>query len=271
MPTLAAENRGKIEIYYEEEGSGEPLVMIGGFTATVEVWGKLRPLLAERYRVIMPDNRGSGRSKVTGDDGSRAPKRFAGDLFALLNGLGIERAHILGGSMGGMIAQEFALAHEERTRSLVIACSHFGGADKVSAEPGVRETRLKGGVPGASEADKRAALETIFHPDTIDNRPEVVTFYDKNKQAFPHSKEELEARTEGMAAFDVSGRLHTVKTPTLVIAGEGDVLVPAENSRLIAGRIPGAELAVVAGAGHHFYSEQPEESARIILDFLSKH
>jgi len=170
-----------------------------------------------------------------------------------------------------MIAQEFALAHGERTRSLVVACSHFGGADKVSAAPGVRETRLRGGVPDATEAEKRAALETIFHPDTIDNRPEVVAFYDKNKQAFPHGKEELEARTAGMAAFDASGRLRTLKIPALVIAGESDALVPTENSPLIAERVPGAELAIVAGAGHHFYSEQPEESARIILGFLSKH
>lgn len=271
MPTLATENRGKIEIFYEEEGSGEPLVLIGGFTATIEVWGKLRPILAEKHRVIMADNRGSGRTKVIDDDGDRAPKRFAGDVFALLNGLGIERAHILGGSMGGMIAQEFVLAHEERTRSLVIACSSFGGADRVNAAPGVRETRLQGGVPGASEADKRAALETIFHPDTIDNRPEVVTFYGKNKQVFPHSKAELEARTAGMAAFDVSGRVSSLRVPVLVIAGDSDVLVPTENSRLIAERVPGAELAIVENAGHHFYSEQPEESARIILEFLSKH
>ncbi|MEE9240374.1 MAG: alpha/beta hydrolase, partial [bacterium] len=264
MPTLAAENRGKIEIYYEEEGSGEPLVLIGGFTATVEVWGRLRPLLAEKFRVIMPDNRGSGRTKVIGGDGDRAPGRFAGDVFALLGGLGIGRAHILGGSMGGMIAQEFALEHPERTRSLVIACSHFGGADKVSAAPGVREKRLRGGVPGATEAEKRAALETIFHPDTIDNRPEVVEFYDRNKQAFPHGREELEARTEGMAGFDASRRLPSLSVPALVIAGESDVLVPTENSRLIAERIPGAELAIVEGAGHHFYSERPEESARII-------
>ncbi len=114
-------------------------------------------------------------------------------------------------------------------------------------------------------------LETIFHPDTIDNRPEVVAFYDKNKQAFPHSKEELEARTAGMAAFDASGRIGSLRVPVLVTAGESDVLVPTENSRLIAERIPGAELAIVENAGHHFYSEQPEESACVILEFLSKH
>ena len=99
----------------------------------------------------------------------------------------------------------------------------------------------------------------------------MVEFYDRNKQAFPHGREELEARTEGMAGFDASGRLPALSVPTLVIAGESDVLVPTENSRLIAERIPGAELAIVEGAGHHFYSERPEESARIILEFLSRH
>lgn len=271
MPTILAEDRDRIEIYYEEEGIGDPLVLIGGFTATVEVWGRLRHLLAEKYRVIMADNRGSGRTKLMDDDGDRAPRRFAEDVTSLLDGLEIDRAHILGGSMGGMIAREFALAHEDRTRSLVIACSSFGGPERVNPEPRTRETRLRGGIPGASEAEKRAALETIFHPDTIDHYPEVVAFYDKNKELFPHSQAELEARTAGMAAFDVSGRIGSLRVPVLVIAGSHDRLVPTKNSRLIAERIPGAELAIVENAGHHFYSERPEESARIILEFLSRH
>ena len=271
MSTLSAESGGKIEIYYEEEGSGGSLVMVGGFTSTVEVWGKLRPLLAEKHRVVMADNRGSGRTRVLEDDGDRAPGRFAMDLLALMDGLGIERAHILGASMGGMIAQEFALRHPARTRSLTIAGSHFGGADKVDAAPGLREIRRRGGSPGATDEERRAALETIFHPDIIRDRPEIVEFYDRNKRAFPHSKEELEARTRGIEAFDLSGRVGSLEMPVLVIAGSHDVLVPTENSRLLAGRIPGAELFIVEGTGHHFYSERPEASARAILDFLSKH
>lgn len=271
MPTLPADSRGKIEIYYEEEGGGDPFVMIGGFTATVEVWGKLRPLLAGKLRLIMPDNRGSGRTRLEGDDGDRRMSRFAGDVLALLDGLGLDRAHIFGGSMGGMIAQEFAHRHPGRMRSLILACTNFGGGDRVMPSPGIRETRKLGGVPGATEEERIAALETIFHPETIRERPEVVEFYDANKRAHPHSKEELDARTEGMAAFDMSEKIRNFRVPALVIAGSHDRLVPTENARLIAGRLPGAELVIIEGAGHHFYSERPEESANAILEFLQKH
>lgn len=268
MPTLRAPDA---DIYYEEEGSGVPLVMVGGFTATVEVWGRLRGLLAARHRVVMFDNRGSGRTKVENDDGDRRPARLAGDVFALAEGLGLGRFHLMGGSFGGMIAQEAALARPERVRSLIVACSHFGGKERAEPAPGVRETRVRGGVKEATEAERRAALETIFHPDTVRSRPEVVRHYDENKRLFPHSKEELARRTEGMARFDASGRLPGLKVPALVIHGSHDRLVPTANARLIAGRIPGAELVIVEGAGHHFYSERPEASAEAVLGFLERH
>ena len=271
MATLEIESRGKVEVYYEEEGAGEPLVMVGGLTATVEVWGKLRPLLAAQYRLVMPDNRGTGRTKVYADDGDRAPARMAEDLLGLVDGLGLDSFHLMGGSYGGTIALSFAVQHPQRLKSLIVACSHFGGDDKVASAPGVRETRARGGAPEATEAERRAALETIFHPETIDERPEVVDFYDGFKRRFPISKEEIARRNKGMAEFDVSERIKSLNLPTLVISGEADVLVPTENSRRMAGRIPGAELVVVENTGHHFYSERPEASAAAILSFLARH
>lgn len=271
MPTLNLQNNGDIEIYYEEEGKGIPLVMIGGLTATVEVWGELRNLLAAKYRLIMPDNRGSGRTRIPQDDGDRSPKRLAGDVLAMTHALKLEKFHLLGGSFGGTIAQEFALAHPDRLRSLVIACSHFGGKERVKPPAGLREVRVRGAAPDATEKERQAALETIFHPDTIKSHPEVVHHYDENKRRFPHSKEELTLRDKGIASFDASERLRSLKVPTLVIHGSHDVLVPTENASLLADRIPGAELVIVQGAGHHFYSEQPETSAQAILAFLARH
>ncbi len=271
MATLGIESRGKVKVYYEEEGAGEPLVMVGGLTATVEVWGKLRGLLAARCRLVMPDNRGTGRTKAHQDDGDRAPARMAEDLLGLVDGLGLDSFHLMGGSYGGTIALSFAVKHLQRIKSLIVACSHFGGVDKVASAPGVRETRARGGAPDASDEERRAALETLFHPHTIDERPEVVAFYDGFKRRFPISKEEIERRNKGMAEFDVSEEIETLRVPTLVISGEADVLVPTENSRRMAGRIPGAELVIVENTGHHFYSEQPEASAEAILAFLARH
>lgn len=271
MPMLGVQNEGRMEIYYEEEGTGVPLMMVGGLTATVEVWGDLRKLLAARYRLILFDNRGSGRTRVAEDDGDRSPRRLAGDVLALADGLKLDRFHLLGGSYGGMIAQEFALSHPERLRSLVIACSHFGGKDKVTSSAGTMEIRVRGAAPDATEQERQAALETIFHPETVRLRPEVVRRYDENKRRFPHSKEEIARREKGIAAFDASERLRSLQVPTLVIHGSHDVLVPTGNAPLLAQRIPGAELVIVEGAGHHFYSEQPEASAKAILGFLARH
>jgi 3-oxoadipate enol-lactonase len=271
MAMFAAQNDGKIEIYYEEEGTGVPLFMVGGLTATVEVWGDLRRLLAARYRLIMPDNRGSGRTRLPQDNGDRTPRRLAGDVLALADGLKLDRFHLLGGSFGGMIAQEFALSHPERLRSLIIACSHFGGKDKVLSSAGTMEIRVRGAAPDATEQERQAALETIFHPETVRSRPEVVRRYDENKRRFPHSKEEIARRQKGIAAFDSSERLRGLRVPTLVIHGSHDVLVPTANAPLLAQRIPEAELVIVEGAGHHFYSEQPEPSAKAILEFLARH
>ncbi|MED5578604.1 MAG: alpha/beta hydrolase [Nitrospinota bacterium] len=270
MPFLKCDET-ELEIYYEEEGEGETLVMVGGFTATVEVWGRLRPLLSKKYRLIMADNRGSGRTKILNEDEIRSPAKLSMDVLSLVNGLNIKKFHIFGGSMGGMICQEFATKNQERLKSLIIACSQFGGKDAIKPNPGVRETRAKGGVPTATPAERRAALETLFHPNTIDNRPEVVKFYDDNKRKFPHSKEELERRIKGMDECDVSEEIRNLKVPTLVICGSNDVLVPTENSRLITERIAGSELSIIEESGHHFYSEQPEKSSKIILEFLSKH
>ncbi len=270
MATLLIESRGKLDVYYEEEGTGEPLVMVGGLTATVEVWGKLRGLLAAHCRLIMPDNRGTGRTKAYADDGDRAPARMAEDLLGLVEGLGLDSFHLMGGSYGGMIALSFAVKHPGRLRSLIVACSHFGGSEKVTSAPGVRETRARGGTPDATEVERRAALETLFHPETIDESPEVVAFYDGFKRRFPIGKEEIERRSQGVAEFDVSEEIRNLRVPTLVISGEADVLVPTENSRLMASRIPGAELVIIENTGHHFYSERPEASAKRILAFLSR-
>ena len=264
-------NETELEIYYEEEGEGETLVMVGGFTATIEVWGRLRPLLSKKYRLIMADNRGSGRTKILNEDGIRTPAKLALDVLSLVDSLKIEQFHIFGGSMGGMICQEFAVRNQERLKSLIIACSQFGGKDAIKPNPGIRETRAKGGIPTATPEERRAALETLFHPNTIDNRPEVVKFYDENKRKFPHSREELDRRTKGMNDCDVSEEIRNLKIPTLVICGSNDVLVPTENSKLIAERIPGSELSIIEQSGHHFYSEQPELSSEIMLGFLAKH
>lgn len=270
MPTLRAENDGAIEIHYEEWGPGagaaETVVLVGGLTSTVETWGQQVPALSPSYRVIAFDNRGSGRTRVVADDGVRSPARLAGDVLALLDGLGLERIHLVGASMGGMIVQELALTHPERLRSLVIACSTCGGPHAFRASDAVMQKMLRGAGGESAET-----LDVVAQPAFFEARRERLDFYLESKRRWPHPPEEIARRAAGIAAFDTWERLPELSVPTLVICGTDDVLVPPENSRLLAERIPGAELVEIEDTAHIFFIEEPEATNRALLAFLGRH
>ena len=267
MPYIETPNaETPLEMYYEEEGSGDPVVLIGGLTSTVETWGLQRPKLAERFRVLMPDNRGSGRTRVPNDDGIRTIEGFAADVLGFLDGLNLEHVHLVGASLGGIIVQAFALAHPERLRSLVLACTTFGGPQAVAADPAVTAKLL-----ASTGVNSGASTEVVAHPETPVQRPEAIEFYLASKAAQPHSAEEVAARAKAVAAFDVADRVQEIRTPTLVITGRQDVLIPPENSRMLAERIPDSELAEIDQAGHIFFCEQPEATNKVLLDFMTRH
>lgn len=266
MPYLTANNHGPIEIYYEEEGSGEPVVLIGGLTSTIETWGMQRGSLAQQYRVILPDNRGSGRTRVPNDDGDRAVARFADDVLALLDGLDLERVHLVGASMGGMIVQTFALAYPERLHSLVLACTTFGGPQSVSADESNMRKLL-----GSTDGQAEASIEVVAHPESPTRRPECVEFYLAGKRAQPHSAEEVLRRVTALAAFDVADRVCEIEAPTLVLTGLQDILIPVANAKMLAERIPNAELVEIDEGGHIFFCEQPKATNAALLEFFSRH
>jgi pimeloyl-ACP methyl ester carboxylesterase len=268
---LHAENAGKIAIHWESEGTGDPVVLVGGLTSTVETWALQVAGLATRHRVVTFDNRGSGRTAVPDDDGVRTTERFAHDVLALLDGLGLERVHLAGASMGGMIVQEFALRWPERLRSLAILCSTSGGPNAVPAAPEVLRTMIVGSVPDAAPDAARAALGILFHASSFEERAERVAFYVETRRLRPHAGAELARRATGLASHDTFARLPGLAVPTLVLSGSHDQLIPTENARRLAGRIPGAELALVEPGGHVFFVEQPAAVNRALLEFFAKH
>lgn len=271
MPSVRVESAGPLEIHFHEEGRGEPVVLIGGLTSTVETWGLQIPALVRGgYRVIAPDNRGSGRTKVLQEDRVRTPQRFAADVHALLDALGLARVHLLGASMGGMIAQAFALAHPERLLSLTLACTTCGGPNAVTAAPEVVQALVRGSSPQATEEERRAGLAVVLHPESFEKRAAGVAFYEETKRAWPHSAEEVGLRVLGVAGFDAWARLPEISAPTLVLTGDSDVLIPPENARILAQHIPGARLVVIEEAGHVFFCEQPEATNRALLAFLAE-
>lgn len=263
MPYLDDSGASGVHTWYEQQGAGEPVVLIGGLSSTVETWGRLADLLAERYRVVRPDNRGSGRSRLDPDSGDRSMQAFAADLLRLLDGLGLERVHLVGASMGGMIVQQFAVTWPERLLSLTVACSHCGGADAVAA-PEETVRKLVAASSGGGEAVRRG-LEVVAHPESFTLRREALDYYQWTKETWPHSPQEIQRRMAAVAQYDVSEAIRSIRVPTLVITGAQDILVPVENSRRIAERIPGARLALIEGGAHIFFLEQADAMARELI------
>src|ERR1044072_1495615 len=143
------ENEG-VRIYWTEQGKGEPLLMIMGLGYSHDMWNRAAPVLAERYRIIMFDNRGVGRSDVP--PGPYPIATMAADARAVLDGAGIDRAHVFGVSMGGMIAQEFALNYPERVGALVLGCTACGGPQATPAGPEVLVALLARATMPAEDA-----------------------------------------------------------------------------------------------------------------------
>ena len=264
MPYLDDSRATKVQTYYEEQGSGEPVVLIGGLSSTIETWGRVADLLSERYRVIRPDNRGSGRTKLPADDHDRSMQAFAGDVLGLIDGLGLDRVHLVGASMGGMIVQQFAVTWPERLLSLTIACSHCGGTTAVAASEDTVRKLVAASSGGSSEA-VRAGLEVVAHPESFTLRRDALDYYSWTKETWPHPAEEIQRRIAAIAQYDVSEAIRTLRVPTLVITGAQDILMPVENSRRIAERIPGSRLALVEGGAHIFFLEQADEMARELI------
>lgn len=252
-------------LYYETHGGGEPLVLIPGFGNGLWIWHKQVPCFADHAQVIVFDPRGVARSEQA--DAPLSIKTIADDVAALLEHLRLERAHILGASFGGFVAQEFALSYPEMTRSLVLACTSYGGAGHIpptaetlaalastkglNTEERVRENLLYAFSPGYVEREP-AEVERVIHLRAQNPVPEYI--YLRQLQA--------------AVGFDAAARVAEIKAPTLVITGDADRIVPPENSRNLAGRIPRAVLRVVPGGSHTFFIERADEFNRAVLDFI---
>jgi 3-oxoadipate enol-lactonase len=255
------ENQGA-KIYWDEQGQGEPILLIMGLGWPATMWHRTRPALNARYRTIAFDNRGAGRSDVP--SGPYPIATMAADAAAVLDAAGVASAHLLGASMGGMIAQEFTLRYPERVRSLVLACTACGGPYAPQADPEVFQVLFNREGTPAERAE--AVVPFVYHPSTPRERiDEDLAVLGKN-YATP---EGYMAQLQGVLAWESYSRLPQIQARTLVIHGANDRLVPAANSDLIAGRIAGAQVVKLPNASHIFMTDQPEASRESFLQFLA--
>jgi pimeloyl-ACP methyl ester carboxylesterase len=266
MPKIKANN---IEIYYEVHGAGEPLVLISGIGYSLWQWHKMVPYLAEHFQVITFDNRGVGQSDKPA--GPYTAQMLAADMAGLLDELGIEKAVIMGHSMGGFIAQAMALDFPEKIGKLILCSTNFGGPNHIPITPeamavlsdttSIPLTRFTNGLkvstaPGWADANPGVVKEWITW--RIANPLDVAAYQAQMAIGLGLIPEE--------AAFEK--KLSRISVPTLILFGEHDKVVPPENAELIQKQIRGSQVAIIPDAGHFFPIEAPEAASQIVIDFI---
>jgi len=257
MPTVHVNG---IDLYYEQHGAGSDVLLIMGLGAHAGDWARQVPALARHFRVTVFDNRGCGRSSAP--DEPYSIRQMADDAVALMDALDMARAHVVGSSMGGEIAQELAISYPERVDRLVLIATSAGGYWARIIPADRRAVGLPRIVPGLRELARqlRRRLQAVgarrAGPAWQPPAPP------------PPPAHGLRRQREATAAFDAHGRLSRISAPTLVIAGARDREVPLAAAEELARGIPGARLVVLRGAGHLMHYERADEVNRLLLDFL---
>ncbi len=235
-----------------------------GLSFTHEMWFRVLPALASSYRAIVLDNRGMGRSDVP--RGPYSMRQMARDAAAVLDAAGVAAAHVVGASMGGMIAQELALQYPDRVLSLVLGCTTFSGLfghwPHLSRRPrGIRWDK-------ATRLERERALRNLLYAEATpwERIEEDLTV----RCACTWTTKGFWNQFAGILLWNSYRRLSRIRVPTLVLHGAEDHLVPPQNGRIVAARIPGARFHLVPNAGHILITDQPEACTELMLQFLAE-
>ena len=256
-------------LHYRRVGGGEPLLLAMGTAATLGMWMPVEAPLAERFDLVAFDYRGLGDSER--GDGPITTAGLADDACALLDALSIPRAHVLGWSLGSVVAQELALTHSERVASLVL-CGTWGRPDGVMT---ALMTALKYPWEKGDLATALATLGVVYSPEFLAS-PEFEPFLAWTAPLAPSTPEQIRTVAEQWQAdldVDSLDRLGAVAAPTLVLTGEHDIVTPPRHGRQVAERIPAAtfELMTGTGASHGLMFERTNDFLRTVLTFLDQH
>lgn len=255
-----------MKIAYEIRGDGEPLVLVHGLAYDRFGWGRLPDLLAEQFRVVLLDNRGVGESDAP--PGPYTVREMAEDVVRVLDEAGIERTHLLGVSLGGYIAQEVALSWPERIERLVLCSTAVGGPSAVPMPESTQ--RVFATYPTMErEAGLRMFVENSLGERGVRELPELVEEIFRYRLGHAPTVEAWAAQAAAGATYVNDDRVAQISAPTLVIAGDADVVVDPRNARLLAEAIPGARLELVPDRGHLLVWEDSERVARLVTEFLS--
>ncbi len=254
-----------MRIAWERQGAGPPLLLIHGLGYARWGWEPVVESLARSFDVLLFDNRGIGGSDAP--PGPYTAAELAADAVQVLDEAGVERAHVLGTSLGGMVAQELALELPERVDRLVLACTTPGGAE-AHPMPAVTVGLMARAPTLSPEEALRLFVENALAAATVERRPEIVERIYAHRLASPPDPAGWQAQAAAGAAFDRLADVGRIRAPTLVATGTADNVIDPRNSELLAERIPGARLERFPGAGHLFFWEEPERFVALVREFL---
>ena len=252
-----------LRLAFESEGVGEPLLLIQGLGYGRGGWGPARGLLAKRFRVVSFDSRGFGDSDVP--EGPYTTVQLADDARAVLEAAGVERAHVVGISLGGMVAQELALAFPDQVRTLVLCSTTPGGAGAAPMPQATVALMAEAATLDPQEAVRRFVVNALSGSAPSELVEEIVAY----RRAHPPDPGGWSALAAAGVAHDTSARLGAIDVPTLVLHGTADNVVDVRNAELLAGAIPTARLLLFEGVGHLLPWERPAEFTSIVEEFVS--
>jgi 3-oxoadipate enol-lactonase len=251
-----------VELYWERSGAGEPLLLIQGMSGTHLTWGEpFMSRLEPDFDCVVFDNRGIGNSPVVTDPFTIPD--LAADALAVMDAAGLESAHVLGISMGGMVAQELALGHPDRVRSLTLGCTYCGGPGSSLIAPEDAGPLLE--AMGSGDLDRvfKAMYEVNLSPGFRAEESHYADFT-AMASALPARQQTVQLQIQALYGHDTQARLGEIAAPTLVVHGTEDRMIPVANGELIASLVPGAHLEIFDGVGHLFWWERPERSAELL-------
>jgi aminoacrylate hydrolase len=263
MPRISI---GDCHLYYERHGAGFPVLLVTGLAGTAQYWNDQIPAFSRSFEVVVHDHRGMGESDPA--TCSSTMERLAADVVALMDALKIDKAHVVGHSAGGAVAQILAIQHPQRLASIVIAAS-WTKADAYFRRlfNYRKETLLRLGPASYVQAN------TLFlYPSQYISR-----HHERLRQVEAHAlahfpqPEHMLSRIDAILAFDRTAELARIRTPTLIVAAQDDLVTPAYMSEDLARRIPGAEAKFFPQGGHYFTQTLPREFNHAVKPFLAAH
>lgn len=258
---------GDLEVAYHIRGKGRPLLLLGGIIENMDWWHEeFLSALAKRFRLVLLDNRGAGRTTER-HHGFFTIRRMARDTVGLMDHLGLDEAHVLGVSMGGMVAQQVAIDYPDRVDRLVLTVTSSGALH--SRPPRLPVFPKIFDMLGRRAFEVEGTLKTLFPADYVRGHPETIKALEQRYYIAPSSDRDALRQVAAAVLFNSYMKLPRIEAHTLVVRAEKDAIFPGNNSTILFNRIPNSELVDVEGAGHEVYIQCPALGARIVTAFLA--